>query len=60
METDPNKQRALNSQLNDYLLDQSFVQHIVPVPERVGAQKNIRGLRFDFQPALVLGEVWMA
>jgi peptide/nickel transport system substrate-binding protein len=59
-ETDVNKQRALYSQLNDYLLDQSFVQHIVPVPERAVGQKNIRGLRFDFQPALVLGEVWMA
>ena len=59
-ETDANKQHALYGQLNDYLLDQSFVQHIVPVPERVAAQKNIRGLRFDFQPALVLGEIWMA
>jgi hypothetical protein len=59
-ETDPNKLHALYGQFNDYLLDQSFKLYIVPMPERVAANANIHGLRFDFEPALVLGEVWMA
>jgi peptide/nickel transport system substrate-binding protein len=59
-ESDSNKLHTLYGVLNDYYLDQSFVQHIVPVPERAAARKGIHGLRFDFQPALMLGEIWMA
>jgi hypothetical protein len=37
------------------LLDQSFQLYIVPVPEHAAAQKNIRGLRYDPLPMLVVG-----
>jgi peptide/nickel transport system substrate-binding protein len=59
-ETDAARQRELYGELNDYYLDQSFVQHIVPVPERVAARSNVRGLRFDLFPALVPAEIWLA
>jgi peptide/nickel transport system substrate-binding protein len=59
-ETDPAKQRQLYNQLNDYYLDQSWVLHIVQNPEHAAAQSNVRGLRYDARPALVLADVWLA
>jgi hypothetical protein len=58
-ETDPAKQQQFDAQLTDYYLDQSWVQQLVPSPERVVAQANVRGLRYDIRPGLVLGEVWL-
>jgi peptide/nickel transport system substrate-binding protein len=59
-ETDAGKLSALYGVLNDYLLDQSFKFYIVPVPEHAAAQKNVRGLRYDPLPMLVIGEVSLA
>jgi ABC-type transport system substrate-binding protein len=59
-QTDTTRLQELYGELNDYYLDQSFVQHIVPVPERVAAGPNVRGLRFDLFPALVPSEIWLA
>lgn len=59
-ETDPARQQQLYAQVNDYYLDQSWVQQIVPNPEHVVAQANVHGLRYDMRSGLVLGEVWLS
>jgi peptide/nickel transport system substrate-binding protein len=59
-ETDPARQQQLYAQVNDYYLDQSWVQQIVPNPEHAVAQANVHGLRYDLRPGLVLGEVWLS
>ncbi|MBV9582749.1 MAG: hypothetical protein JO057_29545, partial [Chloroflexi bacterium] len=59
-ETDPANQQQLDAQLTDYYLDQSWVQQLVPNPEHVAAHANVRGLRYDMRPGLVLGEVWLS
>jgi peptide/nickel transport system substrate-binding protein len=57
--TDPSTQRLLYSQLNDYLLDQSFVLPVTQSPQHLAARANVRGLRYDAHEALVLSEVWL-
>ena len=59
-ETDPSKQQQLYGQLNDYYLDQSWVQQLMPNPEHAVAHTNVHGLRYDSRPGLVLGEVWLS
>jgi peptide/nickel transport system substrate-binding protein len=58
-ETDPTRQQAVYSQLNDYLLDQSWTMPIFPFPEQVAARANVHGLRYDSRPGLVLAEAWL-
>jgi ABC-type transport system substrate-binding protein len=59
-ETDPSKQRALYDQLNDYWLDQSWVQILLRNPEHLVARVGVHGLRYDAHQALALPEVWVA
>jgi peptide/nickel transport system substrate-binding protein len=59
-EADPARQLTLDSQLNDYYLDQSWAMPIVPNPQRVAARAPVRGLRFDAHQVLVTAEVWLA
>jgi ABC-type transport system substrate-binding protein len=59
-ETDPARLQQLYAQLNDFYLEQSWVQQVVPNPEHVVAHANVHGLRYDMRPGLVLGEVWLS
>jgi peptide/nickel transport system substrate-binding protein len=58
--TDPDSQTTLYRELNDYLLDQSWVLPITQSPSKIAARANVRGLRYDQHDALVLSDVWLA
>jgi ABC-type transport system substrate-binding protein len=59
-QTDLSKLPVLYSQLNDYLLEQSFTLPILPNPNHAVASAKVRGLQYDARPYLVLSEVWLA
>jgi peptide/nickel transport system substrate-binding protein len=59
-ETDPAKQPGLYDQLNDYVLDQSWVMPLTQNPPNLAARNAVRGLRYDAHEALVLPDVWLA
>jgi peptide/nickel transport system substrate-binding protein len=59
-EIDPDRQRLLYRQLNDYWLDQSFVMVLLQNPEHHVARVGVNGLRYDGNLSLVLPDVWLA
>ncbi|HEV7664710.1 MAG TPA: ABC transporter substrate-binding protein [Chloroflexota bacterium] len=59
-EIDPARQRVLYEQLNDYVLDQSWVMPVTQNPPHLVARSAVRGLRYDAHEALVLSDVWLA
>jgi ABC-type transport system substrate-binding protein len=59
-ETDPAKQTALYSRLNDYILDQSFTMPVTQNPPHLAARTNVRGLFYNAHEALELADVWVA
>jgi peptide/nickel transport system substrate-binding protein len=58
--TDTDLQMSLYRELNDYLLDQSWVLPITQSPSKIAARATVRGLRYDQHDALVLSDVWLA
>lgn len=59
-ESDTAKRRQLMSQLNDYLLDQSFVMVIVPNPAKVVVRSNVKGVGYTGHESLNLTGAWLA
>jgi peptide/nickel transport system substrate-binding protein len=58
-EPDPAKRKQLYSQLNDYILDQSFGIPIAPTTSRVVTPANVHGLEFRMNDVMYLGNVWI-
>ena len=59
-EPDAAKRKELYSQLNDYILDQSFGMTIAPTTSRVVAKKSVNGLEFRFNDVMYFGNVWLS
>jgi peptide/nickel transport system substrate-binding protein len=59
-ETDAARRKQLMSQLNDFLLDQSFVMVIVPNPAKVVVRANVNGVGFTGHESLDLTSAWLA
>ncbi len=59
-EPDAAKRKALYSQLNDYILDQSFGMTIAPTTNRVVAKKSVNGLEFRMNDVMYFGNVWLS
>jgi ABC-type transport system substrate-binding protein len=57
VETRPDAQRALYTQPNDMLLDQSWVRPIAQSPQRIAASTRVQGLRYDLHDALARPDV---
>ncbi|MBV9581643.1 MAG: hypothetical protein JO057_23950, partial [Chloroflexi bacterium] len=51
-EPDATKRATLYGQLNDFLLDQSFVMVVSPAPSHILARANVQGIRFFHHEAL--------
>ena len=59
-EPDAVKRKQVYSQINDYLLDQSFGLPIAPTTNRVIAKSNVSGLEFRFNDVMWFGNVSMS
>jgi peptide/nickel transport system substrate-binding protein len=59
-EPDAAKRKELYSQLNDYILDQSFGMTIAPTTSRVVTKKSVNGLEFRFNDVMYFGNVWLS
>jgi len=59
-EPDSTKRTPLYGQLNDYLLDQSFVMVVSPAPPHLLARSNVQGIRFFQHEALDFSSTWLA
>jgi peptide/nickel transport system substrate-binding protein len=57
-ETDPSKQKALYSQLNDLFLDESFVMTIAPVLPIQVAHANVHGMLFSRHEDIMHTDTW--
>jgi peptide/nickel transport system substrate-binding protein len=56
-EPDPAKRKQMYSQLNDFILDQSFGMPIAPSTSRVVTQAAVKGLEFRLNDVMYLGNV---
>jgi peptide/nickel transport system substrate-binding protein len=59
-EPDPAKRKQMYSQLNDFILDQSFGMPIAPSTSRVVSQAAVKGLEFRLNDVMYLGNVWLS
>ncbi len=59
VENDPNRQKDLYAQLNDYWLDQAWIIPISQNPPRLAARPAVQGLGYDGHESLVLSELWL-
>ncbi|MBV9601259.1 MAG: ABC transporter substrate-binding protein [Chloroflexi bacterium] len=59
-ESDAAKRKQLMSQLNDYLLDQSFVMVIVPNPAKVVVRAALKDVGYTGHESLDLTSAWLA
>ena len=59
-EPDPAKRKQLYTQLNDYILDQSFGMPVAPSTSRVVTTSSVHGLEFRLNDVMYLGNVWIA
>jgi peptide/nickel transport system substrate-binding protein len=60
VEPDAGKRKQMYDQINDYLLDQSFVMTITPYPDIDGLQPNVMGLKYFLSTATNDRNVWLA
>jgi peptide/nickel transport system substrate-binding protein len=58
-EPDAAKRKQMYSQLNDFILDQSFGMPIAPSTSRVVSQAAVKGLEFRLNDVMYLGNVWL-
>jgi peptide/nickel transport system substrate-binding protein len=58
-EPDPAKRKQLYSQLNDYILDQSFGMPIASTTSRVVSKASVHGLEFRLNDVMWLGNTWI-
>jgi peptide/nickel transport system substrate-binding protein len=59
-EPDAAKRKQVYSQINDYILDQSFGIPVAPSTSRVITKSNVQGLEFRFNDVMYLGNVSMS
>ncbi|MBV9599072.1 MAG: ABC transporter substrate-binding protein [Chloroflexi bacterium] len=59
-EINADTRKTLYGQLNDYLLDQSFVTIFASAPPMVAARANVQGLHFSAHETLVGEDIWLA
>jgi peptide/nickel transport system substrate-binding protein len=57
-EPDPVRRKQLFSQLNDFVLDQSFVMLINANPETFLARGNVHGQKYNMHQGLVMHQLW--
>ena len=60
MEPDAAKRRQLYSQINDLVLDESFVMVLAPGAPSVATRANINGVRWSMHESRVYAEMWLA
>src|ERR1051326_3263506 len=58
-EPDAAKRKQLYSQLNDFILDQSFGMPIAPSTSRVVTKATVHGLEFRLNDVMYLGNTWI-
>jgi peptide/nickel transport system substrate-binding protein len=58
-EPDAAKRKQLYSQLNDYILDQSFGMPVAPSTSRVVTAASVHGVEFRLNDVMYLGNMWM-
>jgi peptide/nickel transport system substrate-binding protein len=59
-EPDVAKRKQLYSEINDYLLDQSFTMAITPYPDIVGIRPNVMDLKYFLSTATNDRNIWLA
>ena len=58
-EPDAAKRKQLYSQLNDYILDQSFGMPIAPSTSRVITKAAVHGIEFRMNDVMTFGNTWI-
>jgi ABC-type transport system substrate-binding protein len=58
-EPDAAKRKQLYSQLNDYLLDQSFGMPIAPSTSRVITKASVHGIEFRMNDVMTFANTWI-
>jgi ABC-type transport system substrate-binding protein len=58
-EPDVAKRKQLYSQLNDFILDQSFGMPMAPTTDRVVTKASVQGLEFRFNNVMTFANTWM-
>ena len=58
-EPDPNKRKQMYDQINDYLLDQSFVMTITPYPDIDVMRPNVMNLKYFLSTATNNRDIWL-
>ena len=59
-EPDPNKRKQMYDQINDYLLDQSFVMTITPYPDIDALRPNVMDMKYFLSTATNDRNIWLA
>ena len=60
VEPDAAKRRQLYSQINDLLLDESFVMVLAPGAPSVATRANVNGVRWSMHESRVYADMWLA
>jgi peptide/nickel transport system substrate-binding protein len=56
-EPDPSKRKVIYSEINDYILDQSFGMPVAPSTSRVITKSSLQGLEFRYNDVMWFGNV---
>jgi ABC-type transport system substrate-binding protein len=60
VEADPNKRRALMSQLNDVLLDEAWIISLTSSPSLVATRARVQGVQYGMHDNWRHEDVWLA
>jgi peptide/nickel transport system substrate-binding protein len=60
LEVDPTRQKQIYSQLNDMLLDQTFVTPLAPNPPRETFRSSVKGVTYSAHEGFVYNTAWLA
>jgi hypothetical protein len=58
--SDAANRKRIYSQINDYILDQSFGLPVAASTSRVITKSNVQGLEFRYNDVMYLGNTWMS
>jgi ABC-type transport system substrate-binding protein len=58
-EPDAGKRAQLYSQINDYILDQSFGMPVAPSTSRMLTPANVHGIEFRYNDVVYFGNAWI-
>ncbi len=58
-EPDPTKRAQLYSQINDYILDQSFGMPVAPSTSRMMTPATVHGVEFRYNDVMYFGNTWI-